>query len=278
VVGPALYPYFRATLRALGATGVPLVAVAAVVTALTADAPLRAVLGVVGTALNAAWAVFGIVTLIFWQMGRATPAPRFDDDWEPSELPETPTELRAVPRTVSISHAFFLAVYLLWWMGVLPLTRWLRLVPAGPGAPELAPVWHTLFASIAAVLAIELVIHVVNAWRPEVPTWRRVAHMACDVVALGIIYVLVNADAVIVAPSAGSWGGLVPRLDDVARTGLVGLSALIVVGLIDDGKRLFGWSSGQGRSWKAALAMNGRALRTVRGLRDLRGGPGPSRP
>ena len=118
LVGPSLYPYYVATLKTLATIGLPLLVIGMVVGALGADNPLVGALRAVGRSINAAWIAFGVVTFIFWQMGRVTPKPNFDGEWEPTHLPQLPVEEpRAVPRAASISHAAFLAVYLLWWVG-----------------------------------------------------------------------------------------------------------------------------------------------------------------
>src|SRR5688572_3590956 len=90
LVGPSLYPYFVSTLKTVATIGLPLLVIAAVVGALGADNPLLGALGVMGKSINAAWVAFGVVTFIFWQMGRATPKPNFDDSWDPAHLPELP--------------------------------------------------------------------------------------------------------------------------------------------------------------------------------------------
>ncbi|HEY6507796.1 MAG TPA: hypothetical protein VIY56_07265, partial [Vicinamibacterales bacterium] len=190
-------------------------------------------------------------------------------------LPAVPTVSHGVSRAHSISQAVLLATYLLWWVGVLPLTRLLRLVPTGVLVPQLAPVWQTVFLAIAVLMGAELCIHILNAWRPHVPKWRVAAHMACDLVALGLIVFLLNADALVVAPSAGQWANLGDRLNDLARVGLLGLGVLIAVGLIDEGKRLFGAepsedSSGLFPRLGSMLSERSRPMRAVRGMRHLK--------
>ena len=112
LIGPSLYPYYRATLKALVKIALPVVVIVAVVNALGSDNPLLGFLGAVGRSLNAAWVVFGIVTLIFWQMGRVTPHPDFADDWDPTHLPHLPVQEPAtVPRGVSVGAVAFFTVY-----------------------------------------------------------------------------------------------------------------------------------------------------------------------
>ena len=129
LIGPSLYPYYRATLKTLATIGAPLLVIMMVVGALGADNPLLGALRVLGRAFNTASVAFGVVTLIFWQMGSGvTPKPNFDHDWTPLHLPELPPEEpTAVPRHVSVSAAAFLSVYLLWWVDLLPLPQLLRL-------------------------------------------------------------------------------------------------------------------------------------------------------
>lgn len=275
LIGPGLFPYYRSTLKALATIGVPLLLIATVVGAASADSPWRGALSAMGQSLTTALAVFALATIVFWQMERGAPKLELDDDWDPAELPAVPTVSHGVSRAHSISQAVLLATYLLWWVGVLPLTRLLRLVPTGVLVPQLAPVWQTVFLAIAVLMGVELCIHILNAWRPHVPKWRVAAHMACDLVALGLIVFLLNADALVVAPPAGQWASLGDRLNDIARVGLLGLGVLIALGLIDEGKRLLGAEpSDRGGGFfprfGSMLSERSRSMRAVRGMRHLK--------
>ena len=274
-IGPGLFPYYRSTLKSLATIGVPLLLIAAVVGAATADSPWRGALSAMGQSLTTALAVFALVTIVFWQVERGAQKPELDDDWDPAELPAVPAAVRGVSRAHSIGQAALLAVYLLWWVGVLPLTRLLRLVPTGVVVPQLAPVWQRVFLAIAVLMGVELIIHVWNAWRPQVPRWRVAAHMACDLVALGLIVFLVNADALVVAPVTGQWVGLGDRLDDITRVGLLGLGVLIAVGFIDEGRRLAGNEPPErgGDLFKRLGSMvseRSRPMRAVKGLKHFK--------
>ena len=266
LVGPSLYPYYVATLKTLATIGLPLLVVGMVVGALGADNPLLGALRAVGQSINAAWIGFGVVTFIFWQMGRGTPKPNFDAEWDPTHLPELPVEEpTAVPRVASISHASFLAVYLLWWVG-MPLPQLLRLDWFTERyAPELAPVWQDVSLAITLLLGFGLLLQLVNIWRPQVSKWRLVLHMTMDVVALGVIYYLIQANELVIMPASGPWAGQDDAINDAARLGLLVLGVLIALGFVfDEGKRLLGlrpapWSFGGSEFSGAAAARAVRA-------------------
>ena len=243
LIGPALFPYYRATLKTLTAIAGPLLVIVLVVGALNADNPLVGALRALGQFWTSAWVVFGIVTVIFWQMGRGTRQPAFDDDWDPSHLPELPPqEPASVPRAVSVGHVAFLAVYLLWWVNLLPLPQLLGLTSwTGRYTPTLAPVWQDVSLAITLLMSLHLVLHLCNIWQPVVPKWRLVAQMAGDVAALGIIYYLLQANDLVILSPDGPWAGRQDRIDDAVRLGLLVIGVLIAVGLFfDEGKRLRG--------------------------------------
>jgi hypothetical protein len=275
LIGPGLFPYYRSTLKALATIGVPLLLIAMVVGAAAADSPWRGAVSAMGQSLTTALAVFALVTIVFWQMERGARKPELDDDWDPAELPAVPDAGRGVSRAHSIGQAALLAVYLLWWVGVLPLTRLLHLVPTGVMVPQLAPVWQRVFLAIAVLMGVELIIHVWNAWRPQVPRWRVAAQMACDLAGLGLIVFLVNADALVVTPVTGQWVGLGDRLDDITRVGLLGLGVLIAVGLIDEGRRLLGAGppevdGGFFPRLGSMLSERSRPMRAVKGMKHFK--------
>jgi hypothetical protein len=93
-------------------------------------------------------------------------------------------------------------------------------------------------------------------------------------VALGIIYVLVNADALVVAPASGLWTGLADRLNDITTVSLLGLGVLIVLSSIDGGRRLLGIgppeSSGPFPSFRPAMHEWFRTWKGARGMRHLK--------
>lgn len=244
LIGPSMYPYYVSTLKTLATIGLPLLVIATVVGALGSDNPLLGAIRVVGRAFNLTWVAFGVVTFIFWQMERAAPKPNFDEIWDPAQLPELPVkEPNAIPRAASISHAAFLLVYLLWWTDVLPLSRLLGLIAwSGSYTTQLSPVWQGVSVGIALLIAFELGLQLLNIWRPVVPKWRLVLHIAGDLAALGVIYYLLQAQDLVTMPAGGALDGQQDRINDAARLGLLGLSVLIALGTVfDEGKRLLGF-------------------------------------
>jgi hypothetical protein len=91
------------------------------------------------------------------------------------------------------------------------------------------------------VMAVELLVHVFNIWQPEVPRWRLAIQVAGDLAALGIIYVLLQADTLVFMAADGPWASRQDTINDATKLGLIVLAFLIVVGLIfDEGRRLRG--------------------------------------
>ena len=266
LIGPSLYPYYFSTLKTLATIGLPLLVIAVVVGAVGADNPL---LGRDDAwwdeSFNAAWVIFGVVTFIFWQMGRATPKPNFDDSWDPAQLPELPLKQpNAVPRAASISHAAFLSVYLLWWTDVLPLSRLLRLIPwAGNFTPQLAP-------GVAGRNGRHRAADSIRTGDCTCSTsggrWYRSGGSRCisraTLPALGIIYYLLQAHDLVTIPAGGVLAGQQDRINDAARLGLLVLSGLIALGVVfDEGKRLLGFGPLFEPSGAPRLA---RAMRSTR--------------
>ena len=278
LIGPSLFPYYRATLKVLAKIALPVIVVVAVVNAFGADNPLLGFLSAVGRSLNAGWAVFGIVTLIFWQMGRVTPHPDFADDWDPTHLPHLPVqEPASVPRAVSVGAVAFLSVYLLWWVDLLPLPQLLRLTSwTERFTPQLAPVWQDVSLAITLLMSCQLVLHLITIWQPAVPKWRLAAHMVGDLVALGIIYYLIQANDLVIMPADGIWAGRHDAVNDATKLGLLVLAVLIALGLIfDEGKRLLGLQPLTRPFGRSDLAdvVAARALRAA-GIRPSRGDAG----
>lgn len=264
LVGPALYPYYVATLRTVASIGLPLLVIAVVVGALGADNPLLGALHVVARAFSAACVALGIVTLIFWQMGRVAPGPDFEPHWDPAHLPEVPsTEPYAVPRARSIGHAALVSVYLLWWVGALPLPRLLQLWPYTPVA---APVWQDVSFAVTLLMTLALLLHGLAIWRPQVPRWRLGLHVAGDAVALGIIAYLLQADELVLMPPGGPWTGQQDTINDATRVGLLILATLIGLDMVfDEGKRLLGRHPGDTPFNRGAFAgvVAARAVRAA---------------
>ena len=147
-----------------------------------------------------------------------------------------------MPRAVSVGHAAFLAVYLLWWVNLLPLPQLLGLTSwTGRYTLTLAQVWQDVSLAITLLMSLHLVLHLCNIWQPVVPKWRLVAQMAGDVAAIGIIYYLLQANDLVILSPDGPWAGRQDTINDAVRVGLLVMGVLIAVGLFfDEGKRLRG--------------------------------------
>jgi hypothetical protein len=276
LIGPSLYPYYVSTLKTVAVVALPILIISVVVRALGSDTPVLAALGVLGRAMNTALVAFGIVTVIFWQMGRPAARPDFDHEWDPADLPEPPaTEPQTVPRTASIGHAVCLAIYLLWWVGVLPLPQLVRLWTERY-TPQLAPVWLDVSLAVTLLFAFQLVLHLLAVWRPLVPRWRLVLHMAGNVLALGIISYLVQADSLILKPAGSDWAAGLDSINDAARLGLIVLAVLIVLGLVfGQGRRLLGFQPLSAADPAFAARVGRKANQAA--LHASRFGGGPSR-
>jgi hypothetical protein len=128
-------------------------------------------------------------------------------------------------------------------------------------------VWQDVSLAITLLMSFGLVLHVFNIWRPAVPKWRLAAHIACDLVALGIIYYLLQANDLVIMPADGPWAGRHETINDATKLGLLVLGVLIAIGLVfDEGKRLLGmqpWRASLGRADLAGVVA-ARAVRTAR--------------
>ena len=135
------------------------------------------------------------------------------------------------------------------------------------------PCGRTSLLAITLLLGFWLLLQLVNIWRPHVSKWRLALHMAGDVVAMGVIFYLIQANELVIMPANGPWAGQHDAINDATRLGLLVLGVLVALGFVfDEGKRLLGlqpWTRQLGRSDLAGAAA-ARAIRAT-GIRTSGG-------
>jgi hypothetical protein len=165
LIGPALYPMYRAVLR--GLVFFYLIPWLIVWMCLLAFWPSYrvehsgfAVLGDLTTLVNLGFYLFGVVTLVFAAIDRSQA--RLFDRWNPQHLPRL-REWNRISRVDSVIEAAFLLVVFAWWMD--PGTSWVQ-----ADGIEVTSIWRTLharyFAAGGLILGVTLITSVLNAIRP----------------------------------------------------------------------------------------------------------------
>lgn len=193
LIGPALYPYYRQTLRFVVFWVVlPIVLVGGAVHAIYSADPSAVWGRVLGGAWNGAIYAVGIVTIVFAILEHERERITLLDNWNPAKLPE-PSRGREVPRSQSGLGLVFALTFLVWWTGLVRVPEFavfgdepMKFVPA--------PIWTQLYYPILLALLSSIVVYVIDLVRP----WRTVAVSAMD-----IVVALVHVAIVVIVLRAG---------------------------------------------------------------------------
>ena len=175
LIGPALFPYYRQTLKfVLFWVVVPIALFGGAIHAIYANAPAAIVGRVVGAAWNGAIYAVGIVTIVFAILDHERVRITVLDNWDPAKLPE-PKPGRTVPRSESVMSLVVSLAFLAWWT---TLARAPELVFYADAQLRFtaAPIWSQLYFPILLAVVASVGVHVVDLVRP----WRTVATSAAD--------------------------------------------------------------------------------------------------
>jgi hypothetical protein len=230
LIGPDVYPQYRATLKIiLSIVGIVL-AVAIAATATLADDPAASAWRVLWAGAIVVLAHFTAVTLVFARVERMKRAAHPADVWNPRDLAAPPAAAKAsVSRAEAGASLLFSLLLLLWWIDVVPINRWLfgdrwLLAPA--------PVWEAVTPLILGLLIANLLVSGIASARPHWVRFYDAAGAAIDVGILVLVYQALTSPALIaVADPSSPAARLGALLEGLLRVSLL-VWAIIAAGSI----------------------------------------------
>ena len=224
LIGPDVYPQYRATVRIVGWILAGILSIALVATATLADNPAPAMWRILWTGAFVVLAHFTALTLIFARVDRLKRGA--EPGWDPHDLVATPPPRTSIPRSEAIAGLLLTTLWLLWWMDVVPVTLWLlrSRLPIEPAA-----IWNQLTPLIVTLMLVNIGVSAVALIRRR---WLHVYDAVCLLLDIGIgvvIYLALRAPALIVVTDPGSPAG---RLASVVQTALtVGLVIWLLIAI-----------------------------------------------
>ncbi len=188
LIGQPWFSLYYFALKALLLVLLPLLAVISVPVALTSVDPwsrlVQALLDVVSTGIY----LVGLVTVAVVVMERLQFRIQFLDDWRPGKLPKLVQvqDTVAIPRSASFGAFAGIMVFALWWAGLLRL-------PAVPNLYIIRALPQGYYWPVLALLAGEMLLHLVNLFLPYWTRRRAAARLIIDLGALALIAALLLA-------------------------------------------------------------------------------------
>lgn len=234
LIGTTLYPFY---LKVLGVV---------IVISLAIYALVDVALGVTGSPITFEGVMNAVVLQVFWQFvvitaiftvaNRYLPTMTWSARDLPATQPITQSRTRNVPRVSrpeSIAEIVAIVVMVGWvWFAFGQPSLFFGPVLADY---QLAPIWQQAVAPTLLVLAVSVTVAVVNLFRPEWVRLKRVASVATDIAALGILVFLFRADHWVtlanstVAPSTAN---------EFVYYGLLSTSIAVVIVILMDAWKL----------------------------------------
>jgi hypothetical protein len=229
VIGPGIYPYYKAAVKVLLWGLGSLLTVALIVTAFTGSDPVAAMTRIVWTGVLVVMFNLTIVTLIFAHLERMRDHVTWARRWDPRDLLHESGKRLSIPRAET-GAAFVLTVFwLLWWTDALPINQWL-LWSRLPLVP--APIWDALTPLIVSVMVAHILVSGVAMVRPR---WVRFHDAAIILLDLGIgvvLYRALRAPAMIVVTDDRAQGAALAGLFNTLLTvGLLAFALLVAVSI-----------------------------------------------
>lgn len=228
LIGPDVYPQYRAAVRIVAWLFAGVLSIALMATATLADNPAPAIWRILWTGAFVVLAHFTALTLIFARVERLKRSA--EPTWNPRDLVATPPAPRtSIPRAEAVGALVMTTFWLLWWMDVLPINRWLlwNRLPLEP-----APIWNQLSPLIVTLMLVNIGVSAIAFLRPR---WVHFYDAVCVVLDVGIaavIYSALRAPAMIAATDPASPGApLASQLQVVLTVGLL-IWLMIVIGSI----------------------------------------------
>jgi HAAS len=249
LIGPEVYPQYRFVVRMVLMVVGGVMAIAIAATAVTADRPLAQIGRIAMTGLLVAIGNLTIFTMIFARLERMAVRPE-PEDWDPRDLIPAVERRTAIPRAEAIGSLVFSVFWLLWWIDVLPINRWLlwsRLPLAA------APIWDTLTPLIVTLLVASIGHAAMALLRPRWTLFYEITERLIDV-GIGVMIVLaLRAPALIVATDPNAPGSNLRHLLEWLAT--LGLYAWGLVVLFSVAAAVWRYAAGSRRRLSDQLVM-----------------------
>jgi len=182
LIGPAVFPFYRSTLRVVLLGVAAFIIIAAVMsTLLGGQPPIQSALQTIGNLFLWGLVALGTVTLVFAVLERHG-GKGDHSQWSPDQLPDIGEEQPGKwegPIEVALT-----IVFILWWTGLIhfpyvTLGAEFRLEPA--------PIWTQLYWPILALMSVRLVHNVIQWLRPR---WKLVRGLLGLATAIGALALL----------------------------------------------------------------------------------------
>lgn len=190
LIGPALFPYYWATLKT--AFSIAVVVIAALAVAFAASGrPFGDVVALLWkTPVNAALSIFTWVTLVFAAIELVAGRVQEWDEWDPRSLPHETAAVGLASRWEVGFDLVFSALFVAFW-AAWPRSEFLRTL-AHSGI-ELSPAWAPFYLPILVVAIASMAAKAVVMIRPEWTRFRLLAGIAGTLAGVVILSLLLRA-------------------------------------------------------------------------------------
>jgi hypothetical protein len=208
LIGPALFPYYIATLKFAAGILLLLHVIIAIAMGFTSPNPVRSGLRALGGLWDAIPFWIAFITIIFAILERNKVRLKLFEHWDPRQLPPVPAPKTAEPQRIPWSESIVglvaATVMLLYWLGVPPLDR---LVFSGDGmSVRIGPELQRLHTPITMMLLMVVAGNILNIVRPYFTYVHGIARLVTDAVGLTILYVVSRAPKMLVIVNAAGEG------------------------------------------------------------------------
>ena len=224
LVGPEVFPFWWAGLKASLAIAAGVVVVLLLVRFVTAG-DARVAWQVLPSLWSTALDVFAIVTLLAIAIER-TGASRFLLAWCPSRLP--PADVKPRSRFETVVDVGMGVVFILWWTGAIDFHN---LIPEDMPSVRMAPVWTAYYWPILGYAVLDVVVGLVvlTGWNRTVGLLSAARYFAGAAILLAVLQA---GRWVVVLPagrSAQEVAELQPAFDMVGYIAIVSVAAVFAV-------------------------------------------------
>lgn len=197
IIGPLLYPYYRAAVKAtLG-----LLALWQFLNVFTLVLAGRK--NFTQAALQSLWGVFDLallplilVTIIFAALDRILQQNHFAERWDPRSLPPLHEKKAIVPRANSIAGLIVNIIFLLCWLNLPELSQ------TSLGPIRLAPIWATLYQPILLITVVMILQNAVSLARPNWNCLPPLVGCITSICTLAVSFPLIDAANLIVVEAS----------------------------------------------------------------------------
>lgn len=214
LIGPSYYPWFWHVQRIAVGGALVIGFGIATVRGLGSDEPIRAAMRGMGSAIEIALVVFGVVTALFIAAERGKLDLKWSGQWDPRDLPRD--NIRQ-PKTLFDTGVALTCdiIFLLWWTKVVSFPAE---IPAQDGrsvAFAFSPAWAAVYWPILTLAVGATLVNAADLVRPAWTRARALVSIAGHTAGLGILWVLYTSQPLVSATVVN--GGATEQTDRVLR-------------------------------------------------------------